>query len=91
VEPEGTTKAIGGATPSGSTTWLDILKRALEEPVGLALLCNDRQSADDARQALYAERLAQREAGNTAFDNLTLSIAPHASDVLFLYKGPSGE
>lgn len=73
-------------------TWLDYLKEANAEPVGLALICKCPDGADSAKRQLYSARAKAREAGDKSLDNLSISMSPHSDEILFIYKtGESDE
>lgn len=88
VAEEKTQDSQGGPGPSATThsSWKAYLDQALATEWGIAILCHSREKADDVRQALYAERLRLREAGDNSYDALSLSISPHAGDVLYVYR-----
>lgn len=65
--------------------YLALLDGAMKEAVGIAVLCHSREAADTLRQSLYVVRAKAREAGNMTYEELTLSISPHAGDILFIY------
>jgi len=65
--------------------YIALLDSALEQPVGIGVLCHTRDTADELRQALYIARAKAREAGEQKYEQLTLSISPHSSDILFIY------
>lgn len=68
--------------------YISLMRSALEQKVGLAVLCTSREAADKLRQTIYVVRAKARESGDLSFDCLSLSISPHSSDILFVYKKP---
>ncbi len=71
--------------------WLDYLQQAHEQPVGLALICNSAENADSAKRQLYAARAKARDKGNKTFDALSISMSPHADDILYIYSREESE
>ena len=67
-------------------SWLSYLKDAAIEPVGLALICKCAEGADQAKRQLYLARAKAREGGDDSLDTLSISLSPHADDILFIYK-----
>lgn len=63
----------------------ELLDKALSKPIGIAALCTSRESADLLRRTLYSARSKLREAGVDKYDVLSFSIAPHSSDILYIY------
>lgn len=68
------------------TEFLALLDKALSESVGIAALCTSREAADELRQALYIVRSKARESGEMKYDVLSMSISPHAGDILYIYR-----
>lgn len=71
---------------AGSTSKDEIkllLLQALNEPIGLALRCSDR---DRARQKLYAVRKEMTAEGDEALMDLQIRFSPVATDELWIVK-----
>lgn len=66
--------------------WLDYLKNANAEPIGLALICKCPAGADLAKRQLYSARAKAREQGDKTLDSLSISMSPHSDEILFIYK-----
>lgn len=63
-----------------------LLDLASDHGVGVAVLCTSREAADNLRQQLYVVRARARSAGETKYDELSLSISPHSAEILYIYK-----
>ena len=72
-------------------TWLDRLKEAKAEPVGIALLCKSAEAADSAKRQLYSTRAKARENGDKSFDDLSISQSPHSDEILYIYHRKGNE
>ena len=57
--------------------YLDLLRRALTSPHGIALDFDDWVKAERARRRIYSLRDALRRAGDDSFDILSLVMRPH--------------
>ena len=69
--------------------FLSLLQQALSEPIGVAVFCTSTAATDTLRQLLYVARGQARDAGEMEYDCLSLSIAPHTDDILYIYHRPS--
>jgi hypothetical protein len=69
-----------------SVDWLDHLKNAQAEVIGIALICKDAQAADSAKRQLYSARATARSQGDKSLDSLSISMSPHSDDILLIYK-----
>jgi len=67
-------------------SWLELLKEAKIQPVGLALICKCPEGADAAKRQLYLARANARKAGDKTYDSLSISMSPHSDDILFIYQ-----
>ena len=65
--------------------YLKLLSAAIALPKGLAVICTSPQAADKVKRLLYSARAKARESGDTTLDSLSISIAPHSDDTLFVY------
>ena len=64
-------------------------REAYDEPVGRALICNNREAAEKVRQHLYLVRAKLRdnsEDNTCPFDELTISVSPHSGEILYVYR-----
>jgi hypothetical protein len=69
-------------------TWLEILKKSINSPHGIGVLCTDSQAADQAKRQLYLARAKDREAGTVEgsnYDDLSISQSPHSTSILYIY------
>lgn len=71
--------------------FLEILEKAVDHSVGFAVLCSSAEAADKLRRLLYVKRAEAREGGDVRFDCLSMSLSPHAGEILYIYKESSDE